>query len=171
MAASPSTRPRSPCWRLPARRGRGRPITIGLIIRAAMRQAGLARSRSRSWPCGTATRASSQFDIAGTSGRYPPTRHLDAFHLIAASRCRTASSAISTERAAWRMAVMMSPIVIGRPSAPRGSRPASQRHLVEGEATIGQQLGRHPDLGVHDAIGCQVLRALGRHPLDRIGAA
>ncbi len=41
-------------------------------------------------------------------------------------------------------------------------------HLVEREATIGQQLGRHPDLGVHDAIGRQVLGALGRDPLDRI---
>ena len=64
------------------RRGaEGRPITVGLII-AAMRQA--ARSVEIAE---LAVRHRDQgvvgFDIAGPEAGYPPTRHLDAFHLIA----------------------------------------------------------------------------------------
>ena len=85
------------------------------------------------------------------------------------SRCRTATSAISTERAAWRMAVTMSPTVIERPSAPR-RKPSEHRldHFVEREAAIGQELGRHPHLGVDDPIRGEVLDALGAHAFDRI---
>ena len=41
--------------------------------------------------------------------------------------------------------------------------------LVQGHARLEVQLGGEPDLGVHDAIGGEVLDALGRHPLERLG--
>jgi adenosine deaminase len=60
---------------------RGRPITIGLII-TAMRQAArsveIAELAIRHRDGGVVG-----FDIAGPEAGYPPTRHLDAFHLIA----------------------------------------------------------------------------------------
>lgn len=64
------------------RRGaEGRPITVGLII-AAMRQAArsveIAELAVRHRDKGVVG-----FDIAGPEAGYPPTRHLDAFHLIA----------------------------------------------------------------------------------------
>ena len=64
------------------RRGaEGRPITIGLII-TAMRQAArsveIAELAVRHRHEGVVG-----FDIAGPEAGYPPTRHLDAFHLIA----------------------------------------------------------------------------------------
>jgi len=64
------------------RRGaEGRPITVGLII-AAMRQAArsveIAELAVRHRDAGVVG-----FDIAGPEAGYPPTRHLDAFHLIA----------------------------------------------------------------------------------------
>jgi adenosine deaminase len=64
------------------RRGaEGRPITIGLII-TAMRQAArsveIAELAIRHRDAGVVG-----FDIAGPEAGYPPTRHLDAFHLIA----------------------------------------------------------------------------------------
>jgi adenosine deaminase len=64
------------------RRGaEGRPITIGLII-TAMRQAArsveIAELAVRHRDEGVVG-----FDIAGPEAGYPPTRHLDAFHLIA----------------------------------------------------------------------------------------
>ena len=40
--------------------------------------------------------------------------------------------------------------------------------LVEGHATFGRELRGVADLGVHDAIRGEVLRALGRHPDDRV---
>ncbi len=59
----------------------GRPITIGLII-TAMRQAArsveIAELAVRHRDEGVVG-----FDIAGPEAGYPPTRHLDAFHLIA----------------------------------------------------------------------------------------
>jgi adenosine deaminase len=64
------------------RRGaEGRPITIGLIV-TAMRQAArsveIAELAVRHRDAGVVG-----FDIAGPEAGYPPTRHLDAFHLIA----------------------------------------------------------------------------------------
>lgn len=64
------------------RRGsEGRPITVGLII-TAMRQADrsleIAELAVRHRDHGVVG-----FDIAGPEAGYPPTRHLDAFHLIA----------------------------------------------------------------------------------------
>jgi adenosine deaminase len=64
------------------RRGsQGRPITIGLII-TAMRQAArsveIAQLAVRHRDAGVVG-----FDIAGPEAGYPPTRHLDAFNLIA----------------------------------------------------------------------------------------
>lgn len=64
------------------RRGsEGRPITVGLII-TAMRQAArsveIAELAVRYRDAGVVG-----FDIAGPEAGYPPTRHLDAFHLIA----------------------------------------------------------------------------------------
>ena len=41
-------------------------------------------------------------------------------------------------------------------------------HLVEGEAFLGAQLGRHAHLGVHHSVGRQVARAFERHSLDRV---
>jgi adenosine deaminase len=59
----------------------GRPITVGLII-TAMRQAArsveIAELAVRHRDAGVVG-----FDIAGPEAGYPPTRHLDAFHLIA----------------------------------------------------------------------------------------
>ncbi len=64
------------------RRGsQGRPITVGLIV-TAMRQAAksveIAELAVRHRDAGVVG-----FDIAGPEAGYPPTRHLDAFHLIA----------------------------------------------------------------------------------------
>ena len=64
------------------RRGsEGRPITVGLIV-TAMRQAArsveIAELAVRHRDEGVVG-----FDIAGPEAGYPPTRHLDAFHLIA----------------------------------------------------------------------------------------
>ena len=64
------------------RRGaEGRPITVGLLI-TAMRQAAksveIAELAIRHRDEGVVG-----FDIAGPEAGYPPTRHLDAFHLIA----------------------------------------------------------------------------------------
>jgi adenosine deaminase len=64
------------------RRGsEGRPITVGLII-TAMRQAArsveIAELAVRHRDAGVVG-----FDIAGPEAGYPPTRHLDAFNLIA----------------------------------------------------------------------------------------
>jgi adenosine deaminase len=59
----------------------GRPITVGLII-TAMRQAArsveIAELAVRHRDAGVVG-----FDIAGPEAGYPPSRHLDAFHLIA----------------------------------------------------------------------------------------
>jgi adenosine deaminase len=59
----------------------GRPITVGLIV-TAMRQAAksveIAELAIRHRDEGVVG-----FDIAGPEAGYPPTRHLDAFHLIA----------------------------------------------------------------------------------------
>jgi adenosine deaminase len=59
----------------------GRPITVGLII-TAMRQANrsleIAEHAVRHRDAGVVG-----FDIAGPEAGYPPTRHLEAFHLIA----------------------------------------------------------------------------------------
>ena len=41
-------------------------------------------------------------------------------------------------------------------------------HLVEGEPFLGAQFGGHPNLGVDDAVGGEVLGALVRDPLDRV---
>ena len=41
--------------------------------------------------------------------------------------------------------------------------------LVEGQPLLGAQLGGHPHLGVHHAIGGEVLGAFGRDPGDRVG--
>jgi len=59
----------------------GRPITVGLIV-TAMRQAArsveIAELAVRHRDAGVVG-----YDIAGPEAGYPPTRHLDAFHLIA----------------------------------------------------------------------------------------
>ena len=41
-------------------------------------------------------------------------------------------------------------------------------YLVQRQAALGGELGRIPHLGVGDVVGCEVLDALGSHPLDRI---
>ena len=84
------------------------------------------------------------------------------------SRWRSASSAISVELAAWRMAVASVPMVIGRPGA---AEPEPLEHrlddLVEGQAAVDVQLGGEADLGVDDAVVREVLGALGGDPHER----
>jgi hypothetical protein len=43
-----------------------------------------------------------------------------------------------------------------------------QHGFIERQAALGQQLGRHAHLGVHDAVGRQVLGTFGAHALDRV---
>ena len=56
-----------------------------------------------------------------------------------------------------------------RPRLP-GGEPGGDRldDLVEGQAAFEVLLGGVADLGVDDAVGGQVLGALGRHPLDGV---
>ena len=85
------------------------------------------------------------------------------------SRYLTASSAISSERAAVRMAVSSAYTRIGRFLLPAGEAVEDRLdHLVEGEAAFGVQLGGEADLGVDDAIGGQVLGALLGDPPQRV---
>ena len=42
-------------------------------------------------------------------------------------------------------------------------------HLVQAQPALGVQLGREPHLGVHHAVGGQVLGAFGGHPPQRVG--
>ena len=55
------------------------------------------------------------------------------------------------------------------PAAPT-AEPVEHRldRLVVGEAGLGAQLGRHAHLGVHHAVGGQVLGALAGDPLDGV---
>ena len=61
------------------------------------------------------------------------------------------------------------------PVAGRGGRPLALAEavqhrlddLVEGQAPLDVQLGGEADLGVDDAVGGQVLGALGGHPAQR----
>ena len=52
-----------------------------------------------------------------------------------------------------------------------GSPPGRLDDLVERQAALGRQLGRVADLGIDDAIGGQVLGALGGHAHDRVAAS
>ena len=91
-----------------------------------------------------------------------------------ASRQRTAHSATSTERAAWRMAVTSERIDDGVAGGRRPLRADPEAledrllDLVEGQAPFRAQLRRHADLGVDDAVGGEVLGALGGDPDDRV---
>ena len=66
------------------------------------------------------------------------------------------------------MAVTSSFITIGMAGlgGPGGADPEPvedrRDRLVERQALLRAQLGRHPDLGIDDAVGGQVLGALGR---------
>jgi hypothetical protein len=57
----------------------------------------------------------------------------------------------------------------GRPPRARGE-PGQHRldHGVERQAALQVLLGREPDLGVDDAVGREVLGALGRHPHEGV---
>ena len=82
-----------------------------------------------------------------------------------ASRWRTASSAISVEWACWRMAESRPRMTMGRSRLPVGEAgDHGVDHLVERQAAGQVQLGREADLGVDDAVGGEVLGALGGHP-------
>ena len=93
----------------------------------------------------------------------------------AASRYRTASSAISRERAACRIAVSSAPTRIERPCRGGGAapswNPASTASTTSSSVSppLDVQLGREPDLGVDDAVGGEVLGALARDPVQRVG--
>ena len=90
------------------------------------------------------------------------------------SRYRTASSAISCDRAACRIAVSSVPIRIVL--ALRGRLGAAVReagvhrldHLVQGQAALQVLLRRVPHLGVDDAVRGQVQRALPGDPVQRL---
>ena len=87
-----------------------------------------------------------------------------------------AHSATSTDRAAWRIAVTSSFMTIGWPASAARTAPIRKPSriaavgLVQGQALLGAELGRHPDLGVGDAVGGEVLGALGGDPGDRVAA-
>ena len=102
-------------------------------------------------------------------GGYPASGPAMSNPTTPSSRWRTATSAISTERAACRIAVTIRPIVIGRPSDPRRN-PSSIAVTASSSVrpAIGQELGGHSDLGVDDPVRRQVLGALGAHALDRV---
>ena len=90
------------------------------------------------------------------------------------SRQRTASSAISIERAAWRIAVTSARIVDRVPGRGRVRRPDPEplevrpHDLVQRQALLDRQLGRVPHLRVHDAVRGEVLGALGGDPHDGV---
>ena len=89
------------------------------------------------------------------------------------SRCATASSAISRERAWCRIAVSSWRTTIGRRlAAIPSSKPVlhGRDDLLEGEPLVEVLLGGVADLGVHDAVGGQVLHALPGHPGEVVGA-
>ena len=87
---------------------------------------------------------------------------------------RTAHAATSTERAAWRIAVTS--IFIDDRLAGRGGplHPDPEAlevrldDLVEGQPALGRELGGVADLGVRDAVGGEVLGALGGDADDRV---
>ena len=56
------------------------------------------------------------------------------------------------------------------PAEPR-SKPEQHgvEHFLQREPGLDVQLGGEPHLGVHDAVGGEVLGALVRHPLERVG--
>ena len=74
--------------------------------------------------------------------------------------------------AAWRTAAR--PTRIGVPAAAARLPAAKPSTIASTAASIGQpagrrQLRREAHLGVHDAVGGEVQRALARHPVDRVG--
>jgi hypothetical protein len=80
------------------------------------------------------------------------------------SRCRTASSAISVDLAAVRLAVSSAACAaVGEAVKHR------PHHLVEGQPALGVQLGGEPHLGVDDPVGGQVLGALPGDPAQPVG--
>jgi hypothetical protein len=93
-----------------------------------------------------------------------------------ASRHRTAQSATSTDRRSRRLAHRRDDRTNDdRPAGRGGVRAADPEavedrflDLVEGQPLLRAQLGSHPDLGVDDAVGRKVLRALGGHARDRV---
>ena len=66
-------------------------------------------------------------------------------------------------------------MTIGWPAAVARSVPIRKPSSIASTASsrvrplLGAQLGGHPDLGVHDAVGGEVLGAFGRDPGDRVG--
>ncbi len=88
------------------------------------------------------------------------------------SRQAIDSSAISIERAAWRIAVSSWRTTIRPPAAAIALLEAALHRaddLVQGEAGGDVLLGGVADLGVHHSVGGEVLDALAGHPLDRRG--
>ena len=90
------------------------------------------------------------------------------------SRNRIASSAISRDRAACRIAVTRQRTVIvlaraGRRLLPVGE-PGQHRvdDRVERQPAVDVQLGGEPDLGVDHRVGGQVLDAFEGHPVQRL---
>ena len=91
------------------------------------------------------------------------------------SRNRIASSAISRDRAACRIAVTRQRTVIGLPVGSGRLLPvgeAGQHRVddrVERQPAVDVQLGGEPDLGVDHGVGGQVLDALEGHAVQRLG--
>ena len=90
------------------------------------------------------------------------------------SRNRIASSAISNDRAWWRIAVTRHRTVIARPSPlaafSPSAKPASTASTTASsdKPAVDVQFGREPDLGVHHVVGGQVFDALVGHPVQRL---
>jgi len=84
------------------------------------------------------------------------------------ARCRTASSAISSDRAVVRIAVRRARMVMGRPALPSEALQDRLDHLVERETALQVQLRREAHLRVHHAVRGEVLGALGGHARERL---
>ncbi len=103
-------------------------------------------------------------------GGYPASAPAMSNPTTPLSRNRIASSAISRDRAACRIAVTRQRTTMAafrrwRPSRRRPSRPAPRRSTASSDRpAVDVQLGREPDLGVHDVVGGEVLDALDRPP-------
>ena len=112
-----------------------------------------------------------------TRGRKPASAPAMSKPATPLSRHATDSSAISRERAWWRMAVSSWRTTIRPAGGAAGPSPSSKPSLDgrppprRGSGPGDVLLGGVAHLGVHDAIGGEVLDALARDPGQRVAAA
>ena len=107
-------------------------------------------------------------------GGYPASAPAMSKPTTPLSRNRIASSAISRDRAACRIAVTRQRTVMAPALGAGGLLAVGEAgqhrvdHRVQRQPPIDVQFGREPDLGVHDVVGRQVLDALVGHPVQRL---